>query len=81
MISTFKVEISTIIIDEKMRGIGVETRFLNYAENWTKNCGFKDVFIHTNFINEGSIDFYVKHGYHNHKDLKMFYKMLDKNQI
>ena len=78
LVSSFKVEISAIVVDEKLRGHGIGKKLLNYAENWTKNCGFKDIFLYTNIIRENSHSFYLKFGYQNSKDSKMFIKMLDK---
>ncbi len=79
LFSTFRVEISAIIVDEKFRGNGIGKRLLNYAENWTKNCGFKEVFLYTQTNIEDMNNFYMKNGYLYAKELKMFIKSLDKN--
>ena len=38
LFSSFRVQISAIVVDEKMRGQGIGKKLLTYAENWTKNC-------------------------------------------
>lgn len=81
LVSSFKVQVSALIVDEKMRGQGVGKKLLSYAENWTKNCGFKDIFLHSNIVRENVNSFYIKYGYQNYKDSKMFSKILDKNGI
>ena len=78
LVSSFKVEISAIVVDQKFQGNGIGKKLLNYAENWTKNCGFKDIFLHTNILKEETHSFYLKFGYQNTKDSKMFSKVLDK---
>ena len=79
LISSFKVEISALVVDEKSKGLGIGKKLITYAENWTKNCGFKDIFLYTNAISEDSHSFYLKYGYQNSKDVKVFSKNLDKN--
>lgn len=79
LVSSFKVQISALIVEEKVRGQGVGKKLLSYAENWTKNCGFKDIFIYSNMIKEETHSFYLKLGYQNSKDSKIFSKILDKN--
>ncbi|APJ03920.1 GNAT family N-acetyltransferase [Silvanigrella aquatica] len=79
LVSSFKVEISALMVDEKMRGLGIGKKFLAYAENWTKNCGFKDIFLYSKLMREDAHNFYIKCGYLNLKDEKMFTKNLEKN--
>jgi GNAT superfamily N-acetyltransferase len=81
LVSPFKVQISALVVDEKMRGHGVGKKLLTYAENWTKNCGFKDIFLYSNITREDAHSFYIKYGYQNSKDSKMFSKILDKNGL
>ncbi|WGL60078.1 GNAT family N-acetyltransferase [Pigmentibacter sp. JX0631] len=81
LFSTFRVEISALIVDERFRGNGVGRRLLNYAENWTKNCGFKEVFLYNQSNIEEESNFCLKNGFQYIKDLKMFIKSLDKNHI
>ena len=81
LFSTFRVEISALIVDEKYRGNGVGRRLLNYAENWTKNCGFKEVFLYNHSNIEEESNFSLKNGFQYVKDLKMFIKSLDKNHL
>ena len=81
LVSSFKVQISALVVDEKLRSQGVGKKLLSYAENWTKNCGFKDIFLYSNIIRDDSHSFYIKYGYQNSKDSKMFSKILDKNGL
>lgn len=79
LFSSFRVEISALIVDEKYRNIGIGKRLLSYAENWTKNCGFKEVFLYVQSEPAGINDFYTKNGYQFAKDLKMYLKSLDRS--
>jgi GNAT superfamily N-acetyltransferase len=81
LVSSFKVQISALIVDERMRGQGIGKKLLTYAENWTKNCGFKDIFLYSNIVKDESHTFYMKYGYQNSKDSKMFSKILDRNGV
>ncbi len=75
--SLFKVQLSGIVVDEKLRSKGIGRKLVAYAENWAKNCGFKEIFLYSNITRKESHKFYLKYGYKNIKDSKTFSKHLD----
>ena len=76
--TSFKVQISAVVVDENVRSKGIGQKLLAYAENWAKSCGFKEVFLYSNLVRKETHDFYLKHGYINSKDSKVFTKSLEK---
>ena len=68
------VQISAIVVDERMRRCGVGQRLLIRAEEWAKGRGYKRIFLSSNVLRVEAHIFYERLGYVSKKQSKMFVK-------
>ncbi len=55
--------INTLWVDPEMRGQGVATALIDYANVWAKDKNLKGLSLHCWADNEGAIQLYSKHGF------------------
>lgn len=74
--TNFKVQLSAIVVDEKCRGHGIGKMLIDYAEKWTLQEGFKEIFLYSNIVRKEAHEFYQKNGFINYKNSNNFRKIL-----
>lgn len=55
--------VNTLWVDAEMRGQGVASALMDYANAWAKDKGLKGLSLHCWADNEGAITMYTKHGF------------------
>jgi GNAT superfamily N-acetyltransferase len=70
------VEISGLVVDEKMRSRGIGKILLQAAEQWARSLGCNTISVHSNIRRTRAHWFYVKNGYHHVKVQKELHKLL-----
>ena len=59
-----------VFIDKKYRRNGVGSKLVNSAEEFCKNKGYKNLYLHTQKTVDGSLDFWLSKGYKITADMK-----------
>jgi GNAT superfamily N-acetyltransferase len=72
-----RVEISGLVVDERLRSQGIGDRLLSRAEQWAREKGCHEIGLRCNVIRERAHVFYERHGYRHTKTQKSFRKLLD----
>jgi len=57
-------------IDKRWRRNGVGSKLISTAEEFCKNKGYKNIYLHTQKIVEGSLEFWLSKGYKITRDMK-----------
>mgnify|MGYP005840332483 CR=1 FL=1 len=52
-----------VFIDKRWRRNGVGSKLVSVAEDFCKNKGYKNIYLHTQKVVEGSLDFWLSKGY------------------
>jgi len=52
-----------LFVDKKYRRCGLASKMFSIAENFAKNAGFKDIYLHTHKTLDGAIEFWTKMGF------------------
>ncbi len=71
-----RVEISSLIVDEKQRSRGIGAALVKRAEQWAIEKGCRMIGVHTNVTRERAHAFYERNGYALVKSQKFFRKEL-----
>lgn len=71
-----RAEISGLVVDERMRSLGIGRRLLERAEKWAREKGCAAVGLRSNVIRERAHTFYERLGYEHIKTQKSFRKVL-----
>lgn len=71
-----RVEISGLVVEERVRSGGVGKRLLDRAEEWAREKGCKSIGLRSNVIRERAHAFYERNGYRVIKTQKSFRKDL-----
>jgi len=69
-------EIVGLVVDEKQRGKGIGSALVKRVEEWALELGMKIIRVRTNIIREEAQKFYLKNGYLEKKQSKLFIKAL-----
>ena len=59
-----------VFIDKKWRRNGIGSELVSTAEEFCKNKGYGNIYLHTQKIVEGSLDFWLSKGYRITKDME-----------
>lgn len=59
-----------VFIDKKWRRNGIGSKLVSTAEEFCKNKGYKNIYLHTQKIVDGSLDFWLSKGYKVTKDME-----------
>ena len=59
-----------VFIDKKWRRNGIGSKLVSIAEDFCKNKGYENIYLHTQKIVDGSLDFWLSKGYRVTKDMK-----------
>lgn len=59
-----------VFIDKKWRRNGIGSKLVSIAEEFCKNKGYKNIYLHTQKMVDGSLDFWLSKGYRITKDMK-----------
>jgi GNAT superfamily N-acetyltransferase len=71
-----RVEISGLVVDERLRSTGIGRRLLERVEEWAGEKGCARVNVRCNVVRERAHEFYARSGYEHHKTQKSFRKRL-----
>lgn len=71
-----KLEVAALVIDEKLRGLGIGAKLMNAGENWAQKNGFRIVHLRSNVIRSDAHRFYERLGYQLKKTSHLFEKAL-----
>ena len=66
-----KIFLSHLFVKPDLKRHGIGSKLLEFAENYVRNCGYKEVHVHLGKDYLESHVFYPKHGYIEYKDLYM----------
>jgi GNAT superfamily N-acetyltransferase len=72
-----RVEISGLIVDERVRSQGIGEKLLHRAEQWAREKGCRTIGLRCNVIRDRAHAFYECHGYEHVKTQKSFRKIMD----
>ncbi len=70
------VELAGLVVDESARGGGVGAALLRAVEAWTRDQGYARVRVRSNAIRERAHRFYLREGYSEAKQQKLFNKIV-----
>ena len=71
-----RAEISGLVVDEKVRSMGIGRQLLERAEEWSRARGCATIGLRSNVIRERAHNFYERLGYEHVKTQKSFRKRL-----
>jgi GNAT superfamily N-acetyltransferase len=71
-----RAEINGLVVDERMRSLGIGRRLVERAEEWARQKGCEMVGVRSNVIRERAHGFYERLGYEHFKTQKSFRKDL-----
>jgi GNAT superfamily N-acetyltransferase len=71
-----RAEISGLVVDERVRSLGIGRLLLERAEEWAREKGCVSASVRSNVIRERAHAFYERHGYKLVKTQKSFRKTL-----
>lgn len=71
-----RAEISGLVVDERLRSLGIGRRLVERAEEWAREQGCKTVGVRSNVIRIRAHAFYERLGYEHFKTQKSFRKRL-----
>jgi GNAT superfamily N-acetyltransferase len=71
-----RAEISGLIVDERVRSLGIGRRLLDQVEEWARQKGCSAVGLRSNVMREQAHNFYERCGYRVNKTQKSFRKHL-----
>ena len=71
-----RAEVNGLVVDEKVRSLGVGWRLLSKAEKWARRRSCKGMSVRSNVLRERASGFYLRHGYMHYKTQKAFRKTL-----
>ena len=72
-----RVEISGLVVDERLRSQGIGEKLLARAEQWAREKGYRTIGLRCNVIRARAHAFYERHGYQHVKTQKSFRKIMD----
>lgn len=79
LVANSRVEISALVVDEKLRGKGIGQKFLLEAERWANEKGNCQLRLSSNIQRAEAHRFYQRHGYENKKTSHIFSKAIEAN--
>lgn len=62
------IELKRMYVDKDYRNMGIASRLLEHAEDWSRNNGYKQIILSTSAYQREAVNFYKKKGY------KLIYK-------
>lgn len=71
-----KLEVAALVIDEKLRGLGIGAKLMSAGENWAQKNGSRIVHLRSNVIRSDAHRFYERLGYQLKKTSHLFEKEL-----
>jgi GNAT superfamily N-acetyltransferase len=74
--SDMHAELAAFVVDERFRSLGIGRQLLEYAEDWAREKGCKEIALRSNVIRDRAHGFYEGLGYRLIKIQKAFRKRL-----
>lgn len=74
ILSGRQARIEGLVVDEKVRGLGLGKKLMTRAENWAKEQGSKTMKLNSNSVRKEAHNFYEKIGYEKYKEQAVFKK-------
>ncbi len=69
-----RLEIAGLVVDPKLRGLGIGAHLLQAAESWAHINGYADLRVRSNVIRERAHQFYEREGFARNKTQVLFCK-------